>query len=197
MGGLEEAGVSLVEVDLAAVRATLAAGVEASAAAGHSLPPAFELWEPFAHDSYPPAEGEATSAIALDDAPYARRTDLLPASGRLAEHPFFNSWGFDPELVVPAMLTTPPPSSGRLTDRQYRPLIQQLVDRETCERLRQRLRRQAWLLEKVGDLAARDCALAVAAQLASARSSELVAQPILRALVERSVQETVDMLTLT
>ncbi len=192
VGGLEDAGVRLVEVDPAAVRAVLSAAVAANAAAGHGIPPAFELWEPLVHDSYPPPEGEATAIVALDDAPYARRQDLVRASAQLAEHPFFESWGFEPEEVLLAVLTAPPPSGSRLTDRQYRLLIQQLANRDVCARLRQRLCRQAWLLEKIGDVAARDIALAVAAQFASARTAELVAQPFLRALVGRSLQHVLE-----
>ena len=54
-------------------------------------------------------------------------------------------------------------------------------------RLRQRLRRQAWLLDQMGNIKARNLALATAAKLASAGPAELAKQPFLRALVNRSV----------
>ena len=57
--------------------------------------------------------------------------------------------------------------------------------------LRQRLRRQAWVLERAGDLTERDQALAAAAALGRADPDELFKQPFLRRLVERSVTAVV------
>jgi hypothetical protein len=185
--GLEDEGIVLVEVDLAAVRGVLAAALEVNAASGHGLPPEFELWEPLVHDAYPPPSGEPLAMPELDDGPYFGRRELVRSSGRLADHPFFESWGFDPARTSFAMLGTPPPSGSRWTDRQYRPLIEQLVDSGAGARLRQRLRRQAWVLQQDGDAEARDLALATAAHLAVADPADLAKQPFLRRLVERSV----------
>jgi hypothetical protein len=189
--GLEDEGIALVEADLAAVRGVLAAALEVNAASGHGLPPEFELWEPLVHDAYPPPSGEPLAVPELDDGPYLGRRELVRSSGRLADHPFFESWGFDAASTSYAMLGTPPPSGSRWTDRQYRPLIEQLVDSGAGARLRQRLRRQAWVLEQDGDTEARDLALATAAQLAGADSADLVKQPFLRRLVERSVMKMI------
>ena len=90
-------------------------------------------------------------------------------------------------MMAVSMLFAPPPSGSRMTDRQYRPLIERLTSPIARTLLRQRLRRQAWLLERVGDPVARDLALAVAAQLAEASPAELARQPFLRALVDRGV----------
>ena len=132
------------------------------------------------------------AAPELDDAPYVHRKDLVRSSRQLADHPFFESWGFDPMKTSVAMLTAPPPSGSRLTDRQYRPLMDLLVfEPSVMAQLRQRLRRQAWVLERAGDLTERDQALATAAALGRADPDELFKQPFLRRLVERSVTAVV------
>ncbi len=87
------------------------------------------------------------------------------------------------------MQHVPGPSGSRLTERQYRPLIAQLVEPALRARLRQRLRRQAWLLDRNGDSRARDLALAVAAQLAEGTPGDLARLPFLRRLVQRSVAD--------
>ncbi|MBI4498848.1 MAG: hypothetical protein HY689_13225 [Chloroflexi bacterium] len=185
----EAEGVDLVEVDLAAVRGALAGAVALNAATGHRLPPVFECWEPLVHEAYPPPEGEPVVAPELEDAPYAARQDLVRSSGRLLDHAFFASWGFDPGETSQAMAGVPPPRGGRWTDRQYRPLVERLVDPQTCARLRQRLRRQAWLLERSGDTPQRDLALATAASLSGAGPADLVKHPFVRTLVQRSVED--------
>jgi hypothetical protein len=182
-------GVALLDADLATARGLLAAALETNAATGRPLPPAFELWEPLLHETYPPPADEPASLPALDDAPYARRDDLVRASGRLLDHPFFETWGFDFMSTAEAMQHVPGPGGQRLTDRQYRPLIAQLVDPPLRARLRQRLRRQAWLLDRSGDSRARDLALATAAQLAEGAPGDLARLPFLRRLVQRSVAD--------
>ena len=184
---LVNGGVPMVEVDLAAARWVLEQSVEINGATGHALPPEYEVWELLAHDSYPPAEDEPTVVAELDDTPYRRRADLVKASGQLVDHPFFRIWTLPPEQTAAAMLRTPPPLGPDLGDRQYRRMIQELVDEPMLAGLRQRLRHQAWLLERSGDMAARDMALAVAAQLAEGKASELGKQPFLRGLVNRSL----------
>ena len=52
---------------------------------------------------------------------------------------------------------------------------------------RHRLRRQAWLLDQAGEPGMRDLALAVAADLSSARPADLAGQPFLRMLVEQQI----------
>ncbi|MCL5027123.1 MAG: hypothetical protein M1531_11640, partial [Chloroflexi bacterium] len=184
---LEEQGVQMVEVDLAAVRGALKAALEVNAAAGTSIPPAFELWEPLVHDSYPSRPDEPVTVPDLDDTRYVNRRDLLRSSDSLADQRFLDSWTFDPEETVAAMNEAPQPSGGRLTDRQYRPMIRRLFDEKMCALTRNRLRRQAWLLDKAGDEEARDLALAVAAELAGGPKPELSKLPFLRAIVDRSV----------
>ena len=185
---LENAGIALVEVPLAAVRGALAAALEQNAARG-SLPASYELWEPFLHDTYPPEDGEPVVATALDDAPYAGRADLLARSGDLSAHPFFQHWGFDLDVTSAAMELAPPPDSGGLTDAQYGPLLAALAPAATRDRFRRRLRRQAWLLEQIEDTATRDVALAASAALATDDPAALLAHPFLREMVTMSVAQ--------
>jgi hypothetical protein len=185
--GFEAQDLALVAVELAALRGALAVGAEANAAQRRTFPPEFELWEPLYHDSDPPPADEAIIAPELDDAPYTARADLVKASDRLADHPWFASWGFDVESMFAAMAESPQPSGLRLTDRQYRPIIAALFDDDLRTRWRARLQRQAWLLDRAGDVRARDLALASAAQLATSDAAVLAKNPLLRKLVERSI----------
>jgi hypothetical protein len=187
MGQFVTEAVDLVEVDLAAVRGALAAAVAVNAATGQALPAKFELWEPLVHDAYPPPADEPITQPELDDTPYGNRPDLLRQSGRLADHDFFLTWAFDTPQTTVAMLSSPPPTSGRWTDRQYRPMIEQLMTPPVRAQLRERLRRQAWLLEREGDAATRDLALAVAAALPNASTEALGRLPFCQRLVQNSV----------
>ena len=186
--GLQEEGVSLVEANLAAARGALSEAAKVNASSGQPIPPALELWELLLHDVYPPPEDEPAVVPELDDSPYAGREDLLRSSAQLADHDFFAHWAFDQMRTLEAIAKAPPPSRGRLSDRQYRPLIQSLMDPQTCAQLRHRLRCQAWLLERSGDMEARNLALAIAADLATSNSAALAKQPFLRTLVEISLE---------
>ncbi|TAK35409.1 MAG: hypothetical protein EPO21_06045 [Chloroflexota bacterium] len=187
IGELEESGIELVEVDLAAARGALAAAVEVNAATRHSIPPVFELWEPLVYDAYPPREDETIVRPELDDAPYANRPDLIRSSGRLADRSCFDFWLFDLERTILALDAMPVPKGYRWSDKQFRPLVQQLLDSTARELWRRRLRRQAWLLDRQGDSAGRDQSLAVAAQLAEGQVADLAKQPFIRTLLQRTV----------
>lgn len=163
LASVQERGLPLVAVDLPALRGVLQAALERCAAGRRRLPPSFELWEPALHDHYPPPPHEPVASVHLDDAAYGDRPDLLRASVRLAEHPFFQSWCLSGKASALAL--------G--------------VAGEARAWLRERLRQQAWLLERAGDLATRDVVLAVAAQLATAPEGELARQPFLRRLAVR------------
>src|SRR5437763_258820 len=85
-------------------RRVLAAVLEVTAASGDGLPPEFELWEPLVHDAYRPPSGEPLAVPELDGGAYLGRRELVRSSGRLADHPFFESWGFDAASTSYAML---------------------------------------------------------------------------------------------
>ena len=92
----------------------------------------------------------AVIATTLDDAPYAGRDDLVARGDALYAHPFFQNWGFELEGTSLAMEDVPPPLDGVLTDQEIDPLIRALALPEMCVRFRDRLRRQAWLLDHLG-----------------------------------------------
>jgi hypothetical protein len=185
----EEQGVSLVEVDLASARGALALAFDYNVARGLGVPPVFELWEPLLHDTYPPAPDETVERPELDDSTYAGRTDLLANAGELLEHPFFEDWTLDLVATVAALGQVHPPVDQQWGLETYQPLTEQIMDAEIREQLRQRLRRQAWILEQDGDDEARDLALATAAQLTSGTPRELVENELLRGLIGRTVVE--------
>lgn len=132
--GLQEEGLALVDVDLAAARGVIALGMRANAATGHPIPPAFELWECFLHATWPPAEDESCVVPQLDDSLYVLRADLLRSSDKLLDDPLFGGWFFDVEETARALAQVAPPRDGRMTARQYRLLIEALVDEARCGR---------------------------------------------------------------
>jgi hypothetical protein len=163
-------GVDLVEVDLPSARGALAAAIATNAETGRPLPPAFELWEPFFHETYPLTPDESTTVPELDDALYALRADLVRRSAALLEHPFFESWFFNPDEIGPLLDGMALGRAGRLKEAHYGPVIRQIIEASVQERLSQRLRRQAWILDRRGDQRERDLALATAASLIEAIS---------------------------
>lgn len=186
---LEDGGIAMIEVPLAAVRGALVGALVINAAVGAGVPPAYELWEPHIHDTYPPAPDEPILATTLDDAPYVGRADLVARGESLYAHPFFQNWGFDLEVTSTAMEGVPPPLDGVLTDQELDPLTLLLATPEMRARFRDRLRRQAWLLDHLDDATTRDLALATAAALTTDDQAAVVAMPFLRALVAASVQQ--------
>ena len=184
----ENAGVLLVEVDLAACRGLIESAVDTNRSTRQPIPPVFELWEPFLHESYPPPPDEMVVVPELDDVAYARRAALLKANGKLFDHRFFESWAFAPEEIGMAMIVTPLPLEPVRSNKQLAPLIEAIMIPETCARYRQRLRRQAWLLDRVGDSQARDLALATAASLAEASPAKLARQPFFQEMVSRTLE---------
>ena len=186
---LEDSGVAMVGVPLAAVRGALAGALAINGALGRGLPPAYEIWEPLLHEAYPPAPDESAIAATLDDAPYAGRDDLVENSAALFAHPFFQHWGFEPEATLTALATLTLPEEPELTDEALLPLIAALATPVVCAQLRDRLRRQAWLLDHIEDAETRDLALASAAVLATNDQAALAALPFLRELTAASVEQ--------
>jgi hypothetical protein len=188
LADFEFTDVELVEVDVAAVRGALDLAAQRNAIVRKTIPPAYEIWEPLIHDAEPPAVDEPVVVPELDDAPYAGRSELLAGSAELLDHSWFESWFLPEQETFDTMVQTPPPSHGRLTDHQIRPLVEHFYTPELRAKLRARLRRQAWLLDQTGDAEDRDLALAVAAALADASVDDLVKNAFVRKMVRRSVE---------
>ncbi|MFN8536249.1 MAG: hypothetical protein U0232_02075 [Thermomicrobiales bacterium] len=186
---LEDSGVAMISVPLAAVRGALAGALAINGTLGQGLPPTYELWEPLLHDAYPPAPDEPVTAPLLDDAPYAGRSDLIAETAALFAHPFFQGWGFEPEATLAALATLTLPDEPEISEEELFPLIAALATPATCAQLRNRLRRQAWLLDHLDDTPTRDLALAAAAALTTTDQNTLVTIPFLRELTAASVEQ--------
>lgn len=183
-------GVEFFETDLAAVRGLVGAAIEVNSAEGHPIPPIFELWEPLLHDLYPPEKAEPVIVPELEEPPGPPRGSPGKVARRLLDHDFFESWMADPETVREVLPDLPPlPASGRPGERQYRALIEEWLDDPTRDRLRARLRRQAWLLDEAGEPALRDAALATAAAVAAGDVRDLAKHPFPRGLIDRAIAQ--------
>ena len=177
---------TLVEIDLPAARGLLDAAITVNAASGRPTPPVFELWAPpSSTTACRRSRRRSRDGAGAGRWPLCRPAGVAEAERRIAQYPLFRSWFFNPEELLPRLTLVPPPSRGRLTDRQYRPLIAGLIDDEARERLRGRLRRQARLLDRMGDVDDRDLALAAAAGLAD--QAKLSKHPLLRAMIDSSL----------
>jgi hypothetical protein len=191
MEEFEFSGVETVAVDPAAVRGALTQAVEMNARNGKPIPPAFELWEPLLHDAYPAPADEPVIPPVLDGEPFAGRADLVADSAELFGHVWFSSWLVPIEDALAAMQEVQPPEGGVLNDREYQELIPRFFPPEFLARLRERLRRQAWLLEREDEPKDRDMALAVTASFKEADAADLTEHPFLREMTRLSVENAV------
>jgi hypothetical protein len=181
-------GQLVVEVSADVVRGIYQSALEVNARTGHPLPPHFELWEPYVHERWPIADDEPVETAELDDAPYRGRADLITESAALLEHEIFETWSFSMMDTLRGMAMAEPPKGKKLTNAQYEPLLEALVDPNRRRLLRSRLRRQAWMLDRMGATRERDLALAVSASLQSVSIIDLVEHPFLRRMVDISVE---------
>lgn len=193
MEDFQIAQLELIDVGPTAVRGAMVRAAEVNAAMRKAIPPVYEIWEPFLHDAEPAPADEEIVIPELDDAPYAGRDDLLGESDELLDHLWFAAWGFPYDEVIQTMTQSPAPTRGRLTERQIRPFVERFMTPAMCAKLRSRLRRQAWLLDRVGDTTERDQALAVAASLVDAAPEKLVRNRFVRKLVRVSVETAAEM----
>lgn len=180
-------GMEVVDVPIDVTRGVVLHGERRSVRHGRPIPPRFELWEPLLHDTWPPAADEPVTIPLLDDADFRGERKLVRASAALCDHPLFATWMFDDATTSVAMESVEPPRRGKWTNRQYEPLIRQVVSIPVRNTLRQSLQLQAWLLDHLGEHQLRNTALAVSASLVSATSVELVEHPFLRRMMEETV----------
>lgn len=183
----QEDWMELVEVDLSVVRGAIAEYVEINVEAGFPLPLGYELCEPLLHDTFPPPEDEPATRPALVEGKDAGRGNRVRRAGTLLDHPLFATWTFQPLQLVPTLLAIAPPGD-EVTELPYPALLESALGLEMDEIYRDRLRRQAWLLDKRGDTRERDMALAVAASLADPKPSVLAKQPFWQGMVDRAVE---------
>ncbi|MFN8516157.1 MAG: hypothetical protein U0841_26930 [Chloroflexia bacterium] len=184
---LEDSGVAMISVPLAAVRGALAGALAINGTLGQGLPPTYELWEPLLHDAYPPAPDEPVTAL-LDDAPYAGRSDLIAETAALFAHPFFQGWGFEPEATLAALATLTLPDEPEISEEELFRQIAALATPATCAQLRNRLRQPGCSITSTTRPRARP-RVAAAAALTTTDQNTLVTIPFLRELTAASVEQ--------
>lgn len=180
-----EDGVPMIEIDLTTARQAIHQGIAFNAATGKPIPPAYEIWDLFLHDSYPPADAPEAPAE-LDDTPFLGKK--LPRNARtFFDHAYLEQFLLPAEPILDAMEAVPPPDDpNRWDEPHYRGLIERVMTPEVIAELRGRLRRQAWVLDVAGEDVTRDRALTFAASLANDDQNALTRNPFVRELIRRS-----------
>ena len=149
-GGLGAMGIELVEISLEKAREELSRGIRTTQEAHRRLPVGFMAWRHWALGEAP----DSPETFPLPDIPPTEREALLAQCDELFDLDEFGSWFFNvPDLHG--------------LDRQYRRLqrrgqvnaakeealitqgVRRVVDLARRQRLRDRLRRQAWLLAQI------------------------------------------------
>ena len=185
---LVDAESALVPVSPAVARGAFALTLELMAANGLSVSPEIEVWEPFLHDSYPPADDEPIELPVIDDTGYAGRHDLVARGQELNEDTeYFYGWLFDDALSEELAQRDDLPPADAWTDEHYRTMLNVLVTPDLLAKLPGRLCRQAYLLGQDGLIEMQDVALAVAASLRDASIDDLASNPFLRSMALLSV----------
>jgi hypothetical protein len=164
----------LVSVQVEDVVSTIQWATEKNLRGASPLPAEFSLWEPFYYPELLPTAHRSTACpqSVTGSSPMAKRPVGEVDVARLFLSPFFSSW----QLALDDSTR----ASARSTDGRLPPLHAGLRGI-----LAQRLRRQAWLLERDGDGELRDVALSVAVGLERGEGHHLQGQAFLRALLER------------
>ncbi len=171
----------LVEASLGQARAAVYWGVEMNLRAGRLPPAAFPLWEPFLHEDLVPTVVPAGPALLAHTAPEPSLdavTDLLAA-------PCCRSWQFGPQQIAAALRTVDRRGSGPV--QYYTDVVRAVCHPSARSRLAQRLRRQAWVLERAQEERLRDTALGCATQLEAGHAAPLSEQPLLQGMLTRGL----------
>ncbi len=147
------------EISFDEARAVLAWALERGRARGKLPPPAFTLWEPFFYENLHPALSQDVVpplALAGDHPEPGPR-----AVAALLAAPCSRSWRFSKGEISTAVRAetrrTSPPDIERVLGHIAPPVV--------LQRWAQRLRRQAWVLDRSGELRLRDAALGCATAL--------------------------------
>ena len=184
LSGLPDA--PLVRVALPEARSVILWAVERRLTQRHIPPAAFALWEPYLFEDLcpaPPADlPPSVLALAPEGVPEAPPADRV---GELLSSAFCESWQFGVRELAPVLRALSYEGLGGL-DR-YSALLRQLCRPAARAMLHERLRRQAWVLERSGRPDLRDTALACASQLASASPEQLSGLPLLRGMLARGL----------
>lgn len=164
----------LVSVPIEDVVATIQWATEKNLRGASPLPPEFALWEPFYYPQLLPTAHRSTAhpQSLTGGSPMAKHPVGEIDVARLFRSPFFRSWQLaaDESTLASARAVDGLPPQLHASLRSI---------------LAQRLRRQAWLLERDGNGELRDVALSVAVGLERGEGHHSQGQAFLRALLER------------
>jgi len=184
--GMAEMGLELVEVSLQRVREELRAAYQLTLRCGRRLPTSYMAWQPWQHGDDP----EPVSDFPLPELPSEEWPALLARSGELLALEEFGSWYFGHEELggLKRKLLQTLQYDDATVDHLVSQGIKQIVRGTRRRRLRQRLRRQAWLLAQVyEDAEIPKLALAAAVGLDDGHGRSLVQHPLLREMMLRSL----------
>lgn len=173
------------EIDFSEARTILAWGLERRRTTTNLPPPAFTLWEPFFYENLHPE-------LPMERAPLlmtAARPEPGPrAVAALLSAPCSQSWRFSTREVSAAMATEQRrdrhPDIGRV--------LADLAPPRVLARWAQRLRRQAWVLDRSGEDRLRDSALGCATALECHTGAEPQPPLILVGLFTRALNSLPD-----
>jgi hypothetical protein len=172
---------------LAEARTAVLWAAERHLRGGTLPPPAFALWEPYLYEGLVPepaaaaAPGAAGLRLDADGGPPAER-----AVEELLSSPFCAGWQFSAERVAAVLreLGLAEPAPGP----RYTALLAALCTPQTRALLGERLRRQAWVLDRCGRRDLRDAALGCARQVEVAAPEQLADLPLLRGMLARGLR---------
>lgn len=182
---LESEGVLVVEADLGTCRELLASARSATLAAGQPLPLSFGVWRDFlAGDDSRGLQPPALAPVDVD-----ARPEWVSESDHLLEHPAFSYWFFDPaELAEHFMKAYQTADTQQTRQTVVGQALDAYVDERIRALLRERLRRQAGVLARLGDDEAVHHALAAAGALAPDSDVQVTHHPLLRGMMRRTLE---------
>jgi hypothetical protein len=197
---LEEDGMSWVDIGLTRCRHLIARARAINSRLHRRLPFELEIWSTLLQDGpqaarlWPDEEEDSGGSNERVTDP-----ELLRRTGELLELPEFRSWGFDPRDIDPATLMAFEAIRRSRAGKAKKAGSLNLLIANTLKTLAKprwrrlvegRLRRQAWLLDKLGRAEHSRLALAAATALSKESHIPLEEQPLMRNMVVKSLVET-------
>ncbi|MFQ5855390.1 MAG: HEAT repeat domain-containing protein [Anaerolineae bacterium] len=182
---LEAEGVLVVEADLETCRELLADARSATSATGQPLPLSFGVWRDFlAGDDH---RGLRTPALISVGG--GAHEQWLPESDRLLEHPAFAYWFFDPdELPTRPIEAYQAAGTDQARQTAIDEALEAYINARLCTLVRERLRRQACVVSRLGDDDAVRRTLAAADALTPHSDVMPKEHPLLRAMMHRTLE---------
>ena len=188
---MELSGISAVDVKLDRCRQVLEKARQVTLKAGRRPPPQYVAWASFLEGK----DGRDIEETELQEVDLAAQPELLEYCDELLELDEFESWFFNPEEWKGhrKAYRSLEQARGKDSDQKWDEAIQQgleaVMDDDHRRLLRERLRRQAWVLAQLyEDEEVWQWAMAAAAALEDDAGVPLHKHPLLYAMMERTLQ---------